>query len=323
MCAFDSKAFLKVNKRKLINLILPPKFSLQQRNESLPFRPREYLEPTSIDEAVSLLEKYGKKAIPIAGGTDILVDKPSDIDFMVDITGLPLDYIKDGKEGVRIGALSTFGSIETSELFKKGPNTILAEAAREMGSTAIRNVATVGGNICNAVPSAEFPPALIVLGARVKIVGPNGERIIPLELFFKDVRKTDLKTGELVTEIQIPRPPPRTGTKFLNIGRVSVDLSTIIVAVRVTLGTDGSCEEARIAIGGGIGSTCFLSKACKLLQDEKIGDTLIDKVALTVSGELKPRPTSIRGSPVFKKEVTKVLVKRALRQALEKARGEY
>jgi len=288
----------------------------------LPFRLKEYLKPTSIDEAVFLLAKYGEKAMPLAGGTDILVDKPSDIEYLVDITGLSLDYIKDGKEGVRIGALSTFHSVETSDLLRKGPNSILVEAAREMGSTAIRNVATVGGNICNAVPSAELPPALIVLGAKVKIVGSNGERILPLEKFFKGVRKTDLKTGEIVTEIQVPRPPPCTGTAFLNVSRVSVDMSTVIVAVRLTLGTNGACREARIAIGGGIGPTCLLSNACKLLQDEKIGDALIDKVALVISGELKPRPTSIRGSPVFKKGVTKVLVKRALKQALEKARGE-
>ncbi|MCW4001695.1 MAG: xanthine dehydrogenase family protein subunit M [Candidatus Bathyarchaeota archaeon] len=286
------------------------------------FKPKEYLKPTSIDEAVSFLAKYGEKAIPLAGGTDILVDKPSDIEYVVDITGLSLDYIKDGKEGVRIGALSTFHSIETSELLGKGPNSILAEAAREMGSTAIRNVATVGGNICNAVPSAELPPALIVLGAKVKIVGANGERVLPLEDFLKGVRKTDLRTGEIVTEIQVPRPPSRTGTAFLNIGRVSVDMSTVIVAVRLTVGTNGACREARIAIGGGVGPTCLLSKACKLLQDKKIGDALIDKVALTISGELKPRPTSIRGSPFLKKGVTKVLVKRAIKQAFEKARGE-
>ena len=286
------------------------------------FRPKEYLKPTSIDEAVSLLAKHGEKAIPLAGGTDILVDKPSDIEYLVDITGLSLDYIEDGKEGVRIGALSTFHSVETSDLLRKGPISILVEAAREMGSTAIRNVATVGGNICNAVPSAELPPALIVLGAKVKIVGSKGERVLPLEKFFKGIRKTDLRAGEIVTEIQVPRPPSRSGTAFLNIGRASVDMSTVIVAVRLTLGTNGACQEARIAIGGGIGPTCLLSNACKLLKDKEVGDALIDEVALAVSGELTPRSTSIRGSPVFKKGVTRVLVKRALKQALEKARGE-
>ena len=286
------------------------------------FRPKEYIKPTSINEAVSLLAIYGEKGIALAGGTDILVDKPSDVEYLVDITGLPLDYIKKGKDGVRIGALSTFSSVETSDLLRNEPYSILVEAARKMGSTAIRNVATVGGNICNAVPSAEFPPALTALDARVKIVGSDGDRILPLEKFFKGIRKTDLKTGEIVTEIQIPRLPPCTGTAFFNISRSSVDMSTVIVAVRVTMGKNGVCQKAKIAIGGGIGSTCFLSKACKLLQDEKIEDQLIEKVALTISAELKPRPTSIRGSPVFKKEVVKVLVKRALSQALAKARGE-
>jgi carbon-monoxide dehydrogenase medium subunit len=160
------------------------------------------------------------------------------------------------------------------------------------------------------------------LGAEVKIIGPKGERTLPLEGFFKGVRKTDLNPGELVTEIYIPRPPPRTGTAFLNIGRVSVDMSTVIVAVRVTLGNDGVCQGAKIAVGGGVGPTCFLSNASSLLQDKKIGDSLIEKAAMAVSRELKPRLTSIRGSPSFKKEVTRVLVRRALSQALGKARGD-
>lgn len=288
----------------------------------MPFRPKEYFKPTSIGEAVSLLAKYGNKATPLAGGTDVLVDTSSDVEYIIDITGLPLDYIEAGDEGIRIGALSTFSSLETSNLLGSGAYTVLVEAARKMGSSAIRNVATVGGNVCNAVPSAELPPALIVLGAEVKIVGPQGERSLPLEGFFKGVRKTDLNPGELVTEIYIPRPPPRTGTAFLNIGRVSVDMSTVVVAVRVTLGNDGVCQGARIAVGGGVKSTCFLSDACSLLQDEKIGDSLIEKVAMAVSRELKPRLTSIRGSPAFKKEVTRVLVRRALSQALGKARGD-
>ena len=282
---------------------------------------KAYLRPTSINEATSLLAKYGKKAMPLAGGTDILVDKPSDVEFLVDITGLPLNYIKKRKEGVKIGALSTFSSVETSDLLGNGSYSILVDAARKMGSTAIRNVATVGGNICNAVPSAQFPPALIALDAKVKIVGPTGDRIIPLEGFFKGIRKRDLETGEILAEIQVPRLPPSTGTAFFSIGRSCVDISTVIVAVRVTTRKNSTCQKVKIVIGGGIGPTCFASKAGKLLQDEIIQDHLIEKVARTVVAELKPRSTSIRGSPVFKKEVAGVLVKRAIRHALMKARG--
>lgn len=310
--------FCRVKKKQMHKFYIASEVPSKQRNRNLSFRPKAYLKPTSIHQAVSLLSKHGEKAIPLAGGTDILVDKPSNIEYLVDITGLPLDYIRKGKEGVRIGALSTFNSVETSDLLGKGPYSILVDAARKMGSTAIRNVATVGGNICNAVPSAEFPPALIALDAMVKIVGSNGDRIIPLEEFFKGIRKTDLKTGEILTEIQIPILPPCTGTALFNISRSSVDMSTVVVAVRVTIGKNGTCQKAKIAIGGGIGPTCFVSKACKLLQDEKIRDHLIEKVALEVSAELNPRSTSIRGSPFFKKEAVKVLVKRALRQALTK-----
>jgi len=284
------------------------------------FRPREYLRPSTISEAVSLLSKHGKKARPIAGGTDILVMKPPDVECLIDITRLPLDYITSDGNSLRIGALTTFRALETSEMLKNEGYGILTDAARKMGSVPIRNVATVGGNICNALPSTELCPALTVLDASVMMVGPSGERVIPLSEFFVGVRKTILKSDELLTEIQIPKPSPRTGTAFLKIGRTAEDLSMVNVAVRVTLGTDGACKEARILIGGGVGHTVIRSKrAEELLEGKKVGDDLIEKAASIASNELRPRPTSIRGSPSYKIQVSKVLVARALKQALDRA----
>jgi carbon-monoxide dehydrogenase medium subunit len=287
----------------------------------LTFRPKEYFNPSSLREVLSLLGEFGDGAKPLAGGTDLLVDRPLDLEYIVDISGLPLDYIKVSEKGVKIGALTTFRSIETSKLLRDGPFSILVEAAREMGSVPIRNVATVGGNICNALHSAELPPALVALDAKVKLAGLGGERILPLEEFFLGVRKTALKSSELLTEIQVPRPPPRTGTAFLNISRTAVDLSMVVVAVRVTLQADGCCGTARIVVGGGVGPTVIKSDSCKLLEGEKVLDELIEKAAAATAEELKPRPTSIRGSPFYKTEVTKVLVRRALKQAFENAGG--
>lgn len=286
------------------------------------FRPKEYFGPAAVEEAISLLVNYGARGKIIAGGTDVLVMKPPECEYLIDITRLPLDYIKIDKDDLRIGALATFRSIETSEALENGGYELLTEAAHEMGSVPIRNVATVGGNICNALPSSEICPALVALDSKVKIVGSSGERVIPLEEFFIGARKTVLKSDELLTEIQVPKPPAHTGTAFQKIGRTAEDLSMVNAAVRVTLREDGVCKEARIVIGGGVAPTLVRSKRAEaLLERKKIESALIEKAALAASKGCCPRPASIRGSPSYKIEVSKVLVRRALDKALERVNG--
>ena len=286
------------------------------------FRPKEYIRPMSIEEAVSLLAKYGERASLIAGGTDVLVRKLPDIEYLVDISRLPLDYIKLNEDGLKIGALCTFRSLETSEILKNEGYQLITEAAHEMGTVPIRNVATVGGNICNALPSTELCPVLSALDAKVKLVNPSEERVVPLEEFFVGPRKTVLKSDELLTEIIVPRLPYRTGTAFIKLGRTSEDISLVNAAVRVTLEADYVCREARIVIGGGVGPTLIRSKRSEaLLEGKIIVETLIQKAAQAASEELDPRPTSIRGSPFYKIEITKVIVKRALALALARVKG--
>lgn len=282
------------------------------------FRPKECFRPETVEEAVSLLSKYdGAQAI--AGGTDLLVTKPPEIEYLVDISRLPLSYIKDG-EGLKIGALTTIRELENSSLLN-GAYSALAEAARKFGSWPIRNTATVGGNICNAVPSADMPPTLVALDAKVTIVGPGGKRIIPLVEVFVGNRKNSLKRGELLTEIQVPVPPPRTGVAFIKFARTSVDLALVNIAVRMTL--DGeTIKDVRVVVGGGVGPTLIRSKkAEEILKNQKISEELLEKAAQAVSEELKPRPTSIRGSGYYKREISKVLLKRAAMQAYASAKG--
>lgn len=286
------------------------------------FRPEKYFRPKTIDETVSLLVEYGERARLIAGGTDLLVDKPPEAECLIDITRLPLNYIRSDEEGVKIGALTTFRNLQTSSLIKDGAYGVLAEAAHEIGFVTTRNVATIGGNICNALPSADSPPALVALDAKIKIVGPAGERIIPLEEFFLGVKKTDLKTGDMLVEIQVPKQPARTGTAFLKIGRTRVDLAIVNTAVRVTLGADGVCEDVRIILGGGVGPTLIRArKAEVILRGLKLEDALIEEAAKTASEYLRPRKESIRASPEYKIEVSKVLVRRALKKAIERAKA--
>jgi len=283
------------------------------------FRPKEYFRPRTVDEAISLLAKYGDKAKPIAGGTDLLVEKPPDVEYLMDIASLPMDYIKNSGEGIEIGALSTIRSIEASSLFKEGAYRILAEAAHDFGHATVKNMATVGGNVCSAVPSSDFSPVLLALDAKAKVVGPAGERTVPLEEFFVDVRKTVLKSDELLVEFQVAKPPAHTGTAFYKLGRTSVDIALVNVATRITLGRNEVCEDVRIALGAVAPTPIRARRAEKLLKGKRIDNALIEEASQTASEETKPI-SDIRSSADYRREVSKVLVKRALQKALKRAK---
>lgn len=284
----------------------------------------DYFEPVSIAEAVELLQKYGDDAKVIAGGTDLLVDmKEEKITPKVLISIMKIPDLKcmvdDGME-LRIGAATTLAEIEESRAIRENYELIY-EAVKELGTVQVRNMATIGGNICNAVPSADLPPALVALDARLLIAGANGERTMPLEEFFVGVRKTKLK-HELLKEIVVKRPPERSGTAFIKLARTSEDLAIVNAAVRVTLNRDNICEEARIAVGGGIGPTLLRSReAEKILEGERLNEEIIGKAAEICSQAFQCRPGSIRAPPEYKIEVGKVLVKRALLKALERIGG--
>lgn len=157
----------------------------------------EYMQVGTLGEAIELLIRYNGNAKVIAGGTDLVVQMRNKLmtpQALVDIGGIPgLDYIDYyEKQGLRIGALTTIRALEKSTPLQK-MYPVIPQAAGQLGSVAIRNVATIGGNLCNAAPSAETAPALIGLSARAKIVGPDGERVIPLEDFFTGPGNTVLK----------------------------------------------------------------------------------------------------------------------------------
>jgi len=282
------------------------------------FRPKECFRPETVEEAVCLLSKHdGAQAI--AGGTDLLINKPPEIEYLVDISRLPLNYIKE-EDGLKIGAITPIRELENSQLLS-GAYGALSEAARKFGSWAIRNMATVGGNICNAVPSADMPPTLVAMDAKVKLVGAEGTRTILLAEVFVGNRKNSLKKGELLTEIQVPKLPPHTGVAFIKFARTSVDLALVNVAVRITF--EGEVmKDVRVVVGGGVGPTLVRSKkAEEILKNQKISEGLLEKAAQVVSEELKPRPTSIRGSGYYKREISKVLLKRAIAQAQASSKG--
>jgi len=285
----------------------------------------DYLEPETIEEALAMLSKHGGKSKIIAGGTDLMLQmrlKRIKPEYVIDITEIPgLDYITfDDKQGLRLGALTTIRALETSvELKKKFP--IISQAAGQLGSVAIRNVATLGGNLCNALPSAETAQVLVALSAQVRSVGPGGERTLPLEDFFTGVGETVLKPDELLLEIMVPGPAPHTsGIYIKHAARGSIDLAIVNIAVVMTMEPDKKgCNDARIVLGAVAPTPLRARKAEDVLKGKTIDEGLIDRAAQVASDESHPRRGSIRGSYEYKKEMVRVLTGRALREIVRGA----
>ncbi len=289
----------------------------------------EYLRPTSLEEAISLVAKYGDKAKVCAGGTDLIVKmrqkvlKPSHVVNIGSLAGL--DYISyDNSKGLRIGALTTIRSIEkSSELREKGYG-MLCHAASQMASGPVRNVATVGGNLCNAAPSADMAPGLIALSGKARIVGSGGERIIPLEDFFTGPGFTVLDADELLVEIQIPplSSPCSGGAYFKHSIRGTVDLAIVGVAASLTLDSTGNlCEDARIVLGAVAPTPLRVHKAEDVLKGKNLKDDLIDEAARVASEEAHPI-SDVRSSAEYRSKMVAVFTRKALKAALEEAKSK-
>lgn len=282
----------------------------------------EYFEPSTVSEATSLLARYKEEAKIIAGGTDLLVEMKQDNirpKYIINIKTIPgLDYIiYDAKEGLRIGALTTIRALEkSSELRRRYP--VISQVVSHFGNIPVRNVATLGGNLCNAVPSADTAPALIGLSARARMVGTDRERIIPLEDFFTGLGSTALKTGEMLVEIQVPVPPANTKGVYLKYAiRGKSDLPVVGIAVVVTLEPeDKVCKDIKIVLGNVAPTPMRARSAEEIIRGKRIDEAVINSCAQAASDEAHPRPGSIRASAEYKKAMVKVFTKQAIKEAV-------
>lgn len=279
----------------------------------------EYLAPTTLEEALSLLSKYKAKAKVIAGGTDLVPKlKRREIgapEYVIDIKGIPgLDKIKPNGSGLNIGALATIGAVESSAIIQQ-KFSILAQAARSMASPQVRNRGTIAGNICNAVPSADSAPALLTLEARLKVISQKGERVVGIEQFFAGPNQTVLTDDEVLAEIQLPNMPPKSKGVYLKLSpRRAMDLAIVGVAA-VVIPQDGVCQDIRIALGAVAPTPTRTKKAEEMLKGQKLDDSSIAKAAKTAAGEAKPIDDH-RASAEYRRDMVEVLVKRAIKQAI-------
>lgn len=278
----------------------------------------EYLSPKTVDEALSLLSQHDGEARPMAGGTDLLLKMkrrevaPLYLVGLKNISGL--DYIEyDDAQGLRFGPLVTIHGMEKSPIIKeKFP--ILSQAASTIGSLQIRNLGTVVGNLCNALPSADMIPSLIILGAKIKTISIEGERIIAVEDFVAGPGQTVLAHDELAVEVQVPFLPPQSGGAYLkHTHREAMDLAIISVATLITL-DEGMCSEVKVCLGT-VGPTQIrATKAEQILRGKPFSPGLVKEASEMASAESQPR-SSIRGSAEYRKEMVRILTARALNKA--------
>ena len=274
------------------------------------FTPSAYHRPESLGEAVSLLSTHRGKARLIAGGTDLLVVKPSGVESLIDVAGLSLSYLEEEGAMIRIGAGTTVETVEKSPLLAGGPYPVLAEAAKSMATPTIRNTATIGGNVCNGSPAADLSLALMALDASVKLVGPKGSRTLPLKDFHAGVNRTVLEEDELLVEVLIPKVSG--GASFLKLRRhqTAVDIAVVNVATRLIC-VNGQCVDARIVLGSVAEKQICAQKAQNLLLHQTLDPGLIQKAAEQAAEEARPI-SDIRASASYRKRMVAVLVRRSL-----------
>ena len=280
----------------------------------------EYRRFSSLEDALRFLSERPDAKI-VAGGTDLVVQmrmgklKPSTV---ADIRGIrELRGIRESDEGLEIGALTTIEEIRESSLVERLAPP-LWEAAQEFATWQIRNMGTLGGNLCNASPAADTAPPLMVLGARVRTARLGGGRTIPIEEFFRGPGETILEKGELLTHVHIPRPGDSEGHAFQRLGRRVAHILSIVSAAAAVGVEDGRIGWVRVALG----SVAPTPVRARTVERELTGKTpsrdLIKSASEKVLNDIKPI-SDVRASAEYRRAMSVVLVRRVLEKALRRA----
>jgi carbon-monoxide dehydrogenase medium subunit len=283
----------------------------------------EYHQPESLPAAVALAARFGEEASFLAGGTDLIVQIERGRLAPRHVVGL---HRVPGLTGIEVNGRTTLGACVTHRSIERTPALAgalrcLVEGAEVIGGHQVRNVATVGGNLVNASPAADLVPCLLVLDGAVTLVGPGGERELPVERFLLGPNRTARRPDELLTRVSLPALPVRAATAFLKAGRRrAMEISVVCVAARLTL--DASlerCLEARIALGAVAPTAVRAHQAERALEGQPVGDEAFRRAAEAAQAACRPID-DVRASAAFRQHLVGVLVRRALDRCVERAR---
>ena len=281
----------------------------------------EYHAPASLDDATALLAKLGEDAKILSGGQSLIplmklrLSSPAHV---VDINNIPgLSYIREADGVLAIGALTRESELEESEIVRTR-YPLLHDTCKVIADPLVRNLATIGGNLAHADPANDHPATMLALGAELVARGPGGQRRLPIASFFTGPFETALRPGELLVEIRIPVPPPRSGGAYFKLERKVGDFATAAVAAQLTLRADGAVEEAGIGLTN-VGLTPIKAvRAEAALRGKPLDDATIAEAAHLATGAAEPI-ADLRGSVAYKRDLVRVLTARALRKAAVRA----
>ena len=286
----------------------------------------EYLEPHTLRQAISMLQRHGQSARIVAGSTDFLIRSRQGVwrpDYVVNLQHVPgLDRIRySRRSGLRIGAMVTLQSLEQDPNVREN-YPALATGATSFAGVQVRNLATLGGNVCNASPAGDTLPGLLALQAECRIVGPEGERWVPLDQFFTGPGQTVLQQSQILAEFRLPPQPRNSGSLYIKHSpRGAMDIASVGVASAVTLQDRGQvCSDVQIALGAVAPTPIRAYSAEDMLRGQTITPALIEAVAQEAENLARPI-TDVRNSADYRKSIAGALTRRTLENAIDMARN--
>jgi len=277
-----------------------------------------FYRPSSVREAIRLLEGGKGRARVVAGGTDLVVEGDSTVRALIDITHSGLTYIRKQGGVCAIGAATTMAELEQSPAIRALAGGLLARAAATCGSIQIRGVATVGGNIANGSPAADLVTPLLVLDAVVVVADAKGRRKLPIAEYLA-VRGARAMRQSLLVEVTVPRPlGRRCGWSFQKLGRTALDISVVNVAAGLQVDASGRIQWARLSLGAVAPTAIRAGAAEENLRGRTLDADAVAEAAEGVMREVSPI-TDIRASAAYRREMCRVLTRRALEECAVQA----
>ncbi len=283
----------------------------------------EYYAPHSVDEAVALLRRFDGEAKVLAGGHSLIplmklrLAQPR---ALVDINRIPsLAYIREEGSHLRIGATTRTNDLLESALLRKS-YPILTDAAQEIADPLVRNLGTVGGNVCHGDPGNDLPACMLALRAEVEAAGPKGSRMIPLSDFYRDTFVTALEPTELVVEVRVPKARAHQGNAYHKIEKRAGDFAIAGAAANLELDGSGRVAVAGIALTG-VGPTALSADAAAAALVGQMPDDGHLAHAAKLAGEAARPSSDLRGPAEYKRSMASVLTRRVLERAVARAKG--
>jgi carbon-monoxide dehydrogenase medium subunit len=277
----------------------------------------DYYQPKSLKEAYQIKDSLTGRVDYVAGGTDLFIhiqQKRIESDALISLRGIKSLSGISFNDNLTIGSMTLLRDIERNALIRQ-TCPVLSQAVWWLANPQIRNVATIGGNLANSAPSADCAPPLLVLGAKLTIEGPNSKRKIPIDEFFTGPGENCMNETDVLTQIEIPAITPKAGMSFLKIGRAVRDLAISNVAALLVM-EKKRCRKIRLAAGAVAPTPLRLRSVEEMMIDERITPKLLEQVMINTQQEVRPI-SDVRSSADYRREVTGVLVRRVIEQAMQ------